>query len=168
MSSVGFETTISLFERVKTGHALELAATVIIIFWSIFRNVLNQFCFFRFCLLPWLQMLRWPRINWSGRKISWPILRYCPGIWLAGRGKVMKNGSFYNQCPGRDSNHVPPNMNLWSLTATPTCSTEYGHKKDEVDDKFEYNILRNVKRPTNHSVLNTVACTGVAMQWPRD
>jgi hypothetical protein len=119
-----------------TVHALDRAATVIGTFWPTLRNVLSHFCFIYSCLFKIVE-------GWAGlvsildylvsnvtmttvneletiwQEVIVACLRYCPGIWLEGRKKGMKNRSYYNQCPGRDSNRAPPIMNIWSASATP-------------------------------------------------
>jgi hypothetical protein len=86
------------------------------------------------------------------REVIVAYLRYYPDIWLVGRRKSIKNSSYTNQCPGRDSNPAPPNMNPRRVVATPTCSrrSDEGRiwsEKDEVNDKCEYNMLRNIGDP---------------------
>jgi hypothetical protein len=67
-------------------------------------------------------------MNWkgSGRKWSWPNLKYYPYNCLEGLRKTMKNLSQDSRSPGQDLNPGHPEYEAGVLTIQPRCSvTQY-------------------------------------------
>jgi hypothetical protein len=100
-------------------------------------------------------------MSWKGygRKLSWPNLRYYPGICLEGLRKTKKNLSQDSRSPGRDE---PASATTWTWRSVCFSSRDWGRVGARVNSPC---LSITSWRRTRKMTVKLHACLTSALDW---